>query len=123
MNIKSFAKKRPILSVFISLALICLIGYVTLVLIVLRPINMSNERMSSYDRSWSDIEANVNKINIGISVDSVKLLLGEPDDTHSLNNGSTTIYSYQQYGVVAPHWVYDIHISNDTVLKIESYDW
>jgi hypothetical protein len=78
--------------------------------------------MDSYDKNWSEIESNINNIRVGTSVTEVKNYLGEPDVKRKLEN-EIFVYSYQQYGVIAPHWIYDIHISNDTVLKIDSYDW
>lgn len=119
---KSFFKKYPILTVIGSILALGFIGYITLVLIVLRPVNMLNGRMNSYDKSWKEVKENINLVNIGTSVDSLNLVLGRPDKM--INSGDTiTIYSYEQYGTVAPHWVYDIHVKKGRVVKLESYNW
>ena len=79
-------------------------------------------RNSSYDKSWREVKANMPSISVGMSVDSVNTLLGEPD-SKTENLDGEIILSYQEYSVLAAHWVYDIHIKNDTVAKIVSYDW
>jgi hypothetical protein len=78
--------------------------------------------MDSYDKTWAEIENNIVSIHIGMPKDSILMILGSPDTKLNLSD-SNEILSYQQYGVIAPHWVYDIHIENNTVKKIEEYDW
>ena len=82
---------------------------------------MMKGRNISYDKNWETVEANVKRINIGSKKDSVIVLLGSPDEKY--HNENSVTWSYQEYGVIAPHWVYDIEIRQDTVYQIDSYEW
>ena len=77
--------------------------------------------MSSYDKSWSEIEENIPKLEIGMAKEGVIGILGKPDDKYV--SSEEIVLSYQQYGVVAAHWVFDIEISNDTIISIQKYEW
>ena len=118
---KKLIKKYPVLSTIIGLIVFGLFSYLILLTIVIRPVSMSNGRMDSYDKSWSEIEQNISMVKIGMTEKEVVEILGEPDQL--IDKDSLKTLSYQQYGVVAPHWIYDIIIKNNEVFKIEGYDW
>lgn len=116
---KKFIIKHPIISIIIALTSIFIIGYIVLLIIVFRPLSESKGRMNNYEVSWSQIEKNIKTIHIGMPKNEVVSILGTPDNTIKSSNKITL--SYQQYGVIAPEWIYDINIENDTVINIVHY--
>jgi len=116
---KKFIKKHPIISIIIALTSILIIVYIVLLIIVFRPISERKGRMNNYEVSWSQIEKNIKKIHIGMPKNEVVSILGTPDNT--IKSGNKITLSYQQYGVIAPEWIYDITIENDTVINIVHY--
>ena len=118
---KKFIKKHPIISSILGLVAVVIGGYIILLIIIIRPISMINGRMSSYDKSWTEIEKNIAKLEVGMAKKDVIDILGKPDDKYV--SSEEIVLSYQQYGVVAAHWVYDIEISNDTIISIQKYEW
>ena len=116
---KKIFKKHPFISIIITLTSIFIIGYFVLLIILFRPFSETKGRMNNYEVSWSQIEKNIKNVHIGMTKQEVISLLGMPDDT--LKNSNKIILSYQQYGVIAPEWIYDITLENDTVINIAHY--
>jgi hypothetical protein len=118
---KRFIKSHPFISFFISIGLVALIIYIYFLFLVFRPLNLVYGRMKSSDKTWNEIKFNITKVKLGSSKSFVLKSIGTPDT--KFYHDSSQVWTYEEYGVIAPGLVYEIEFHSDTVIRIENYRW
>ncbi|MBP6458513.1 MAG: hypothetical protein KA264_00335 [Crocinitomicaceae bacterium] len=118
---KQFVKKHPIYFTIILVSSLLIAIYLYLMISVFRPYNMIIGRMKSIDKNWSEIQKSIKKIKVGAHKSMAIKLLGEPDSKFYFD--SSYIWTYEEYGILAPDLVYEVEFHSDTISKIYSYHW
>jgi hypothetical protein len=118
---KKFIKNHPIFFTIIVVVFCALSIYIYLLVQLFRPLSLKKGRWESTDKSWSEIQPKFQFIHIGDKKNQVNKLLGFPDQ--KIYKDTSVLWSYEQYGVVAPGLVYVVEFSSDTVIRTELYEW
>ena len=116
-----FIKSHPIYFSIILIVFCALTVYIYFLLQVFRPLSMFKGRMNSIDKSWSEIHPKFKLIHQGDNRKKIFYLLGSPDQ--QIFRDTSTLWVYEQYGVIAPGLVFEVEFRSDTVCYKQEYRW